>query len=181
MSRINELPIPDWGLVCPHCRSPLDGLPEHRCGKCGQLFNILPILALHRPIPELDVCCPNCGYNLTGLTGSRCPECGIRFSLRAILGDLSETGAVDPLHLADPLDHHRKRREPAFTGSERPLPEFGLTCETCGAGLAGAAEIVGGGAPPLSELQLQVPLEWQESSEPFQTCALRFSRYSRAR
>lgn len=138
MSVADELPIPDWGLSCPHCGHPIAGLPEHRCDACGEWFNIRHLLASHRPIPDVGLTCPNCDYSLTGLTGSRCPECGVRFSVREMLEDQSSFGAFD-VTLGDPDDHHLKKREPTFTGHERPLPDFGLYCGNCDDPLAGAA------------------------------------------
>jgi len=140
MPAIDDLPIPDWGLECPHCGSPLVGLLTYRCDRCDRPFNIRQLLGRHRPIPDMGLTCHNCGYSLTGLTGSRCPECGVRFSLREMFEDTSAYGAVDLTASADPADAHLKRREPAFTGHERPLPDFGLLCGTCESPLKGAAD-----------------------------------------
>jgi predicted amidophosphoribosyltransferase len=138
MADIDALPIPDWGLACPHCGASLAGLDWYECRQCGEPFNIRQLLARHRPIPDLGLLCPNCDYSLTGLPGSRCPECGVLFSLRAMLEDISMAGGVDLLHIDDPVDHHLKRREPTFTGLERPMPNFGLACARCDEPLAGA-------------------------------------------
>lgn len=140
MSWIDELPVPDWGLECPRCGGPLAGAPSFRCRLCGHPFNIRQILARHRPIPDVGLSCPNCGYSLTGLTGSRCPECGVRFSLRAMLADEPPAILRDRPNWVEPSDHHLKRREPTFTGCERPLPDFGLICALCDQPLAGAVE-----------------------------------------
>lgn len=141
MLDIHALPVPDWGLACPNCAAALDGLKAHRCAACGRAFNIMTVLARHRPIPDLDMHCPNCGYSLTGLTGDRCPECGQPFSLAEMLEGMiaPELAAVMAAQFADPPDAHVPRRPPAFTGRERPLPDFGLTCAACGIQLAGAA------------------------------------------
>ena len=48
------------------------------------------------------------------------------------------SGAVYLTQIADPTDHHIARRRPTFTGRERPLPDFGLTCDHCEEPLAGA-------------------------------------------
>lgn len=136
------LPVPDWGLRCPHCGAALAGLTEHKCGTCGKWFNVLTVVAQHRPIPDLGLSCPSCGYSLTGLDGNRCPECGKLFFLAELLEDIQDTGPPAALSAAigDPSDHHVARRRPSFTGNERPLPDFGLECRSCGMELAGATQ-----------------------------------------
>ena len=42
--------------------------------------------------------------------------------------------------MSEPSDHYVKKREPFFTGEERPLPDFGLVCGRCNQSLAGAQE-----------------------------------------
>lgn len=74
------------------------------------------------PIPDWDVHCPRCGYPLRGLTVHRCPECG------------------QPFAMADVLRTWTRVRPPRFTGRERPLPDFGLTCAACKAPLVGATD-----------------------------------------
>ena len=138
MADMIPLPIPDWGLRCPHCDESLAGLTEPRCSDCGEAIDLLYVLGAHRPIPDLGLACPECGYPLTGLTGSRCPECGGHFSIRELLIDESPDGAVDTGQLADPDDHHVKKREPVLTGRERPLPDLGLYCAECEHSLEGA-------------------------------------------
>ena len=105
--------------------------------RCGRPFNVRQLLAGHRPIPDIGLICPNCDYSLTGLDNSRCPECGVRFSLREMLEDSGAGGVSGLLNTDDPIDHHLKRREPSFTGDERPLPDFGLLCARCNQTLAG--------------------------------------------
>lgn len=73
------------------------------------------------PIPDWGLHCPNCEYPLRGLPSHRCPECGTVLDMAAIAGTWMP------------------RRPPRFDGSERPLPDFGLVCGSCGAPLAGAA------------------------------------------
>jgi hypothetical protein len=138
MIDIDQLPVPDWGLRCPACDAPLAGMPEHRCGRCGQRFNIRQLLGLQRPVPNLGLTCEHCGYLLTGLTEDRCPECGTEFSIREMIEELSPPDVGYLPGVADLPDHHLKRREPTFTGRERPLPDFGLCCRGCGCQLAGA-------------------------------------------
>ncbi len=140
MSRIDQLPVPDWGLECPHCGGPLAGAPSFHCGRCGRPFNIRQVLSLHRPIPDVGLTCLNCGYSLTGLTGSRCPECGVRFYLREMLADEPPAILRDRPNWIDPSDHYVKRRDPVLTGGERPLPDLGLVCALCDHPLAGAVE-----------------------------------------
>jgi hypothetical protein len=138
MIDIHQLPIPDWGLRCPHCAAPLAGLEAYCCRQCGQRFNILQVLGQHRPIPDIGLTCPQCDYLLTGLMNQRCPECGTEFRVREMLEDTSPLGTVAPSTLAEPPDHHIKKREPTYTGFERPLPDFGLYCSDCDRPLAGA-------------------------------------------
>lgn len=138
MGDIYQLPIPDWGLICPWCSTPLAGLEEHRCEHCGRRLNMVTLLAVHRPIPDIDLTCPGCDYSLTGLTGNRCPECGQQFSVADLLREEEPSRLKDIGPFADPPDHHLKRRDPMFTGAERPLPEFGMTCLRCERSLAGA-------------------------------------------
>jgi DNA-directed RNA polymerase subunit RPC12/RpoP len=85
MRSIHELPVPDWGLRCPGCHSPLAGLPEHRCGTCGKPFEMGRLLGRHRPIPDLGLTCEKCEYPLVGLIDCRCPECGAEFDLVELL------------------------------------------------------------------------------------------------
>lgn len=141
MVPIDELPIPDWGLKCPKCGAALAGAVSHQCSICGELFNVRQLLSLHRPIPDLGLECPNCGYSLTGLPDSRCPECGMAFSLRILLGEEERAdGIVAAADWADPPDCHIPKRAPAFTGNERPFPNFGLMCIQCERPLAGATD-----------------------------------------
>lgn len=135
---ISQLPVPDWGLRCPHCDMPLAGMPEHRCVHCGQPFSVSALLARKRPIPDLGLVCPECGYLLTGLTEERCPECGCPFSLRDILDEQSTLDFDDGPPVTEPADAHVRKRAPTFTGKERPLPQWGLECAACDHPLAGA-------------------------------------------
>ncbi|UCD29701.1 MAG: hypothetical protein JSV03_04250 [Planctomycetota bacterium] len=157
MIDIDHLPIPDWGLLCPHCKTPLAGMPEHRCSQCGEAFNIRVLLGIHRPIPEIGLMCPQCDYNLTGLMVNRCPECGSVFSVREMLEEKSAIGLVSAVQAADPPDHHLKRREPIFTGEEKPLPDFGLSCAECGYSLTDAMDDQCPGCGALFDLNALVP------------------------
>lgn len=139
MIDIDQLPVPDWGLRCSACDAPLAGMPEHRCGRCGLRFNVRQLLGQQRPVPNLGLACEQCGYLLTGLTEDRCPECGTEFSIRDMLEELSEPDTGYLPGVADMPDHYLKRREPIFTGLERPLPNFGLCCLRCDWPLAGAS------------------------------------------
>jgi len=138
MVNVDQLPIPDWDLHCPGCGAALAGLSEHRCRQCGRRFNIRQLLELKRPVPALDLYCEECGYSLNGLPEHRCPECGAGFSVRELLDASTEFSAAWNVRETDPIDHYLKKREPTFTGQERPLPDFGLFCEECGLSLAGA-------------------------------------------
>ena len=138
MIDVHELPIPDWGLRCPHCDAPLAGLEAYRCGQCGQSFNILQVVGQHRPIPDIGLTCPQCDYLLRGLINQRCPECGTEFRVREMIEGTSVQVTVISSTLADPPDHHIKKREATYTGRERPLPDFGLVCSNCEKPLAGA-------------------------------------------
>lgn len=139
MTDYEQLPIPkEWNLHCPHCRSPLAGMTSYECRICGQPFEARRLLAVVRPIPDIGLECPECEYSLTGLTQDRCPECGERFNMRDLL---SETQASNPFGLINmPPDHHIRKREAAYTGRERPLPDFGLFCGECKQPLAGAPD-----------------------------------------
>jgi len=74
------------------------------------------------PVPDWGLTCPVCEYALRGLPEHRCPECGTRF---------------DPAELVRPWT---QLRAPRYTGGERPVPDFGLTCPDCDAPLAGAPD-----------------------------------------
>ena len=88
---LNQLPIPDWGLVCPSCGYALRGLPSHRCPECGLQFDlptILPTYARVReprftgrelPVPDFGLDCPECGAKLAGARSRVCPVCGELF------------------------------------------------------------------------------------------------------
>lgn len=140
MIDIDQLPIPDWGLHCPSCGASLAGLQDHVCTACGKAFDIRAVLETHRPIADIGLTCPMCGYLLTGLMVDRCPECNTGFSVRDLIEERRSTAATYSLQLGDPSDHHIKKREPVFTGRERPLPNFGLSCGHCRAPLMGAPE-----------------------------------------
>ncbi len=81
-----------------------------------------PIDIHQLPIPEWDLACPRCGYSLNGLPSHRCAECGERLDMEAI------------------IPTHARLRAPELTGTELPVPDFGLLCDSCDAALAGAQQ-----------------------------------------
>jgi predicted RNA-binding Zn-ribbon protein involved in translation (DUF1610 family) len=88
---LNSLPIPDWGLECPHCHYPLVGLPSHRCPECGTDFDMSEVVKpWHRlrdprftghelPFPDFGLQCSACDRPLAGATTWKCPGCGVEF------------------------------------------------------------------------------------------------------
>ena len=82
-----QLPIPDWGLVCPTCSYLLNGLPSHRCPECGTEFDIQDIIptwarlrdphltGLELPFPDLGLLCAQCAEPLAGARRRACPRC----------------------------------------------------------------------------------------------------------
>jgi hypothetical protein len=138
VNMVSMLPIPDWGLRCPHCQTPVAGLYDYRCDVCLRPFELVPLLAAYHPIIILGLVCPKCGYSLTGLTVNRCPECGSDFDLQRLFEDLHSTETHGRVQMLGPSDHHLQRREPQLTGRERPLPDLLLYCRACTRPLAGA-------------------------------------------
>jgi predicted amidophosphoribosyltransferase len=66
------------------------------------------------PIPDwLELSCPQCRYLLRGLPEHRCPECGLKFDIDDLIT------CTTPLRPAE------------ITPATRPVPELGLTCDTC--------------------------------------------------
>ncbi len=94
--RLDQLPIPDWGLLCPTCRYPLVGLPTHRCPECGTDIDISALVrpwtrlrpprftGAERPLPDFGLSCAECGAALAGAAGDSCPECGTPFDLERL-------------------------------------------------------------------------------------------------
>lgn len=92
---LRKLPIPDWGLICPTCRYPLRGLPEHRCPECGQKFDVVDLVrpwtrlrpprftGRELPIPEYGFACGSCGAPLAAATQFACTRCGTPFDLES--------------------------------------------------------------------------------------------------
>jgi hypothetical protein len=88
---LDRLPIPDWGLRCPTCRYPLQGLPSHRCPECGTAFDISQVVkSWHRlreprfnghelPLPDFGLRCRACDQPLAGAPARQCPHCGVAF------------------------------------------------------------------------------------------------------
>jgi predicted amidophosphoribosyltransferase len=93
---LQQLPIPDWGLECPHCRYPLKGLPSHRCPECGTKLNIPTLVhswtrlrpsrftGHELPLPDFGLNCAHCGGALAGATTNTCPKCGAAFDPEAL-------------------------------------------------------------------------------------------------
>jgi hypothetical protein len=71
------------------------------------------------PVPAWGLRCARCQYLLDGLPSHRCPECGAGFDVSTLAGTWTQV------------------RPPRFTGHELPIPDFGLTCLSCDAPLAG--------------------------------------------
>lgn len=90
---IHQLPIPDWGLVCPRCKYALLGLPSHRCPECGLDLNMEEIVQTwtrlrpprltgqERPLPDFGLHCRTCDAALAGATDDGCPACGGAFEM----------------------------------------------------------------------------------------------------
>jgi len=86
-----RLPIPDWGLHCPSCRYPLQGLPSHRCPECGTRFDVSEVVKpWHRlrdprftgrelPFPDFGLKCRSCNQPLAGAKTRHCPHCDTPF------------------------------------------------------------------------------------------------------
>ncbi len=93
---LNQLPVPDWDLVCPQCSYPLRGLPEHRCPECGAALDIATIVkpwnrlrpprftGAERPLPDYGLHCGTCARPLAGAPGNDCPACHAPFDLEAL-------------------------------------------------------------------------------------------------
>lgn len=71
------------------------------------------------PVPDWGLTCPVCRYALAGLPAHRCPECGHAFDVAALVKTWT------------------RLREPWFSGTERPIPVWGLHCRGCGLALEG--------------------------------------------
>lgn len=72
------------------------------------------------PIPDWNLHCRRCGYVLNGLPEHRCPECGVVLEMEHLVHSWT------------------RLREPSYTGTELPFPDFGLQCPACDSPLAGA-------------------------------------------
>jgi predicted amidophosphoribosyltransferase len=94
---LEQLPIPDWGLTCPHCAYPLKGLPAHRCPECGRPFRIDDLIGpwtrlrsptftgSELPLPDFGLHCARCDQPLAGAMTRTCPHCAAPFDPRAWL------------------------------------------------------------------------------------------------
>ncbi len=88
---IEQLPIPDWNLVCRKCGYSLKCLSEHRCPECGQqivMGELLePWMRLREPqftgrelrLPDFGLACGECDAPLAGATELHCPSCRAPF------------------------------------------------------------------------------------------------------
>ena len=91
-----QLPIPNWGLVCPTCGYLLNGLPSHRCPECGTEFDVASIVPTYArlreprftghelPLPDFGLTCAKCGAPLSGAVSRACPRCGAAFDPEAL-------------------------------------------------------------------------------------------------
>jgi predicted amidophosphoribosyltransferase len=92
---LGQLPVPDWGLVCPRCQYPLRGLPQHRCPECGLDIDITALVRTwtrlrpprftgqELPLPDFGLNCPDCHEPLAGATVFACPACSRAFDLES--------------------------------------------------------------------------------------------------
>lgn len=93
---VGQLPIPDWGLICPRCRYPLRGLPEHRCPECGLEIDVAGLIRSwtplraprftgdELPLPDFGLFCGACQQPLAGATELRCPSCAAPFEVQTL-------------------------------------------------------------------------------------------------
>ena len=91
-----QLPVPDWGLVCPRCGYPLRGLPSHRCPECGRNYHVPSLIrpwtrlrdprftGHELPLPDFGLRCARCRAPLAGSTEPACGQCGTPFDLQAL-------------------------------------------------------------------------------------------------
>ncbi len=126
---LQQLPIPDWGLVCPRCSYPLKGLPSHRCPECGLRVKIPDLVRTwtrlraplftgnELPVPDFGLACEGCRQPLAGARDFKCPHCDRPFDLTALrppeewfildsrlCGDLPVAG-VQPLLAAEAVPY----------------------------------------------------------------------------
>ncbi len=104
-----QLPVPDWGLVCPRCSYPLVGLPDNRCPECGTTFDVPSLIrswtrmraprytGREFPVPDFGLRCSACGAALCGSSEPRCPGCGAAF-------ELAKSRPRDAWFVVDPHD-----------------------------------------------------------------------------
>ena len=93
---LHQLPIPDWGLVCPFCGYLLQGLPTHRCPECGRTLDIPALIRSwtrlrdprftggELPVPDYGLPCRQCQAPLANATRFECPQCGAPFDLTGL-------------------------------------------------------------------------------------------------
>ncbi len=88
---IEQLPIPDWNLVCRKCGYPLKTLPRHRCPECGLEVIMSELVepwmrlrdpqftGCELPLPDFGLVCGECDAPLAGATEPHCPDCRVSF------------------------------------------------------------------------------------------------------
>lgn len=137
---LDQLPIPDWGLLCPGCRYPLVGLPERRCPECGCSFEMQELVKSwtrlrdpwyagdELPIPDFGLACSACGHALAGCVTHDCPGCGSRVDPRSYRPQRNwfvvthELAAPVPLAVVEPL--FSAENIPFFREPGRPLRDI---------------------------------------------------------
>lgn len=136
---LDQLPIPDWGLVCPNCRYPLKGLTSHRCPECGTKFEIRKLIrpwtrlrpprftGSELPLPDFGLSCPVCGTALAGAVRHECPRCAEPFD-PLTLRPQSEWFVLDaracaPLHILAVQDLLAAEQVPYIPADEASLRE----------------------------------------------------------
>ena len=88
---IEQLPIPDWNLVCRKCGYSLKTLPRHRCPECGLEVIMSELVqpwtrlrdpqftGRELPLPDFGLVCGECEAPLAGATELQCPDCRTPF------------------------------------------------------------------------------------------------------
>jgi len=137
---LDQLPIPDWGLLCPNCRYPLKGLPSHRCPECGRNFDIRRLVrpwtrlraprftGKELPLPDFGLVCRACGTALAGATRHQCPTCAEPFDPLALQPATEwfvlDARACAPLHILVVQDLLTSEQIPYIPADEASLREL---------------------------------------------------------
>lgn len=139
---LQQLPIPDWDLVCPTCQYALRGLPTHRCPECGLRLDIPSLVRSwtrlrepwftgdERPVPQWDLRCRKCDIVLDGHDGEACNACGEPLT-RSLVRPPRQWFLIDR-HLCGPLNVPEVVRLlqteliPHFRSDERTLAEIAV-------------------------------------------------------